>query len=252
MPKKTEQVQVIKVTQESITFHVRGLSPLLMNRLSEKAKRELLMPRGRKTAGEKATTLKHDPMEEFRASPYTSLDGPTLLLMPSTAFKGAMRSVAVDIETKTSKAQLGRLTYVEGEYVPVWGIPELKMDAVRSADTNKTPDIRTRACLREWVAQVEVIYTAPPLNADAIINLMANAGIMQGVGDYRPEKGKGSFGTFELVKPDDPDVQRIMAEGGRDAQVAAMKEPTLWDTETADLFAWFEQEVERRGMRKVS
>jgi hypothetical protein len=91
-----------------------------------------------------------------------------------------------------------------------------------------------------------VVYTKPILGAEAIYNLVANAGIMQGLGEWRPEKGKGSLGTFEVVDPNDPEVQRIMREGGREAQQAAIKAPSLWDEQTAELMAAFDEEMVRR------
>jgi hypothetical protein len=248
--KEDKSCNVIRVERGSVTITVRGTAPLLMNRMANKAMIQLLLGGRKKTAGEKATTLKHNPIEEYRAAAHVHADSRTLLAMPSTCFKNGLRSVAVDIDCGTSKAQLGRLSYVEGEYVPVWGVPELRMDVVRSADMNKTPDIRTRPCIREWVAQFTVIYTKPILSAEAIINLVANAGLTQGLGEWRPEKGKGSLGTFELVDPNDAEVQRIIREGGRAAQEAAIKSPALWDEQTAELMAAFDEEMVRREVSR--
>ncbi len=61
---------ILKVTTGTFECCILGTSPLILNRMSQKAQRELLMPKGKKTAVEKATTLKHRPVEEFRASAY--------------------------------------------------------------------------------------------------------------------------------------------------------------------------------------
>lgn len=251
--KKTdEEIRVLQVHQERVTVILKGTTPLVMRRLSEKAKRELLLPSPKKTQGDKQTTLKHDPYQEFQDSPYKSDDpeSPTLLLMPSTAIKNAMRSVAVDIPNASSKAQLGRLTYVEGEYVPVYGTPQLKMDIVRSADMNRTPDVRTRVIVPEWIVVATICYITPILNGNAIVNLIANAGIMQGIGDGRPEKGKLSWGTWSLIDKSDPDYKRIL-KSGRAQQLAAMKNPACYDAETEDLLSWFEEESDRRGFKRL-
>ena len=53
MRKKTdelEQVQIVELTRAKIVYHIVGETPLLMNSMSVKAQRELLLPRGRKTA----------------------------------------------------------------------------------------------------------------------------------------------------------------------------------------------------------
>ncbi len=82
-PKKDEErvIDIIKVTRGECRFAVLGTSPLILNRMSEKAKRTLLLPGGRKTAAEKQSTAKHDPYAEFHASGYRSPDpkAPTLL-----------------------------------------------------------------------------------------------------------------------------------------------------------------------------
>lgn len=246
--KQTEEVNVIRIDTERITVPIVGTSPLILNRLSEKAQRELILPGQRKTSGQKATTLKHDPYQEFQDAPYISADpdSPTLLLMPSTAFKSALRSVAIDLPESSSKAALGRLTFVENEYVPIYGIPQLHMSVVRQAGINRTPDVRTRCIVPEWCALVSIVFTKPILNRDSIINLMAAAGVIRGVGDWRPEKGSGNYGQWRLSDPSEKDFKRI-AKMDREFQIKAMNSPACYDNETQELLSWFDAEVERRG-----
>ena len=110
-------------TPESITIQgvdvgamevcILGESPLIFNRMAEKAKRELLLPKGKKTAADRAQSIKHDPIAEFRASVYQRKgDGPTRLIFPAPAFKGAMASAALETPG-AKKAQIGRLAWVE-------------------------------------------------------------------------------------------------------------------------------------------
>jgi len=242
----SEKIDVVRVERKSITICIKGTTPLIVRRMSEKVKQELMLPSGRKTASEKKSTLKHDPYEEFADSPYTSANpkSPTLLLMPSVAFKSAMRNVAVDVPNASSKAQLGRLTYVEGDYVPIYGTPQIKMDVVRSRDMNRTPDVRTRLVVPEWATIIQVIFAVPILNASTITALMVNAGIIQGVGDYRAEKGAGNFGSWEVVQQ--KDIAGIMKIGRKDQEIA-MKDPQCYDSETAELLSWFTEAASQRG-----
>lgn len=245
--KKDEKVDIVTIKQERIQFYVKGETPLICNRLSEKAKRELLLPKQRANRAELAMTAKHDPVAEFRASPYKLQSGKTLISMPSTAFKGALRSVAIDMPGAT-KAQLGRLTYVEGEQVEIFGVPKMFLSVVRNAGMNRTPDIRSRAILAEWAAVVTIKFTTPMLNAEDISNLFAASGMVIGVGDWRPEKGSGNYGTFSIVDPDDKDFQRIVKAGGREVQERAMISATPYNAETEELLEWFSVEVGRRGL----
>ena len=209
------------------------------------------MTKGRKNATERATTLKHIPIDEYRASAYTLKDGPTLLALMSTAFKGALRSAALDMPG-AKKAQIGRLTYIEGDYVGIYGVPKLFMAIVRSADMNKTPDVRTRAIVPAWACALRVTFVQPLIRAQAVVNLLAAAGITIGVGDGRPEKGAMSYGQFRITTKDDDEFKRILKEGGRKAQQAGLDAPVCYDDETTELLSWFDHERAQRQLRGVA
>jgi hypothetical protein len=221
---------------------------MILNRMSEKARRELLFPAPKKSGSARSALIKHDPLAEFRASPYTnsSPEAPTFLEHLASAFKNAMGGAALDMPD-VHKTTICRLTWVEGDRISIYGIPQLFMSTTRSANAARTPDIRTRAIVPEWACYITVSFQKPMLSARAVGNLLAAAGMTQGVGDWRNEKGSGSYGAFELVNEDNKDFQRIIREGGREAQIAAMKAPEFYDDETAELFTWFEKEVVARG-----
>jgi hypothetical protein len=244
---ESASVDILQVERGTLEVCILGSSPIILNRMSEKAKRELLMPKGRKTAHDKATSLKHNPIEEWRASAYTlrSEEAPTFLAVLATSFKGAMATAALDLPG-AKKAQIGRLTYVNGDYVPVYGLPQLSMSVVRSADINRTPDIRTRAIVPEWACRLSVTYIKPLMRPQAVVNLIAASGLTIGVGDWRPEKGKGNYGQFEIVSPDDKRFTAIVKAGQRDAQRKAFEVPVCYDDETSSLLAWFEDELAKR------
>jgi hypothetical protein len=146
------------------------------------------------------------------------------------------------------KAQIGRLTYVCNDLIPLYGIPQMIMSVVRSADINHTPDVRTRVIIPEWACRIRITVAEQLIKAQAVVNLLATGGITQGVGDGRPEKGSLNFGRFRLTDASDPDYKRIVREGGRKAQAAAMAAdpPAFYDTETAELYGWFVEERKRR------
>lgn len=250
---KDEIAEVLEVTQGKIDCYVVGTSPLILNRMSEKAKRELLMPRGRKTAVEKATSLKHNPIDEYRASVYRLSDpnADTLLAVMSTAFKGALRNAALDLPG-TKKSQVGRLTYIDGDYIGIYGVPQLYMAIVRSADVARTPDVRTRAIVPQWAAKFTVTFVRPLITGQAVANLLAAAGLTMGIGDGRPEKGAMSYGQFKLVAPTDAEFKAIVSSGKRKAQEQAMENPSCYDDETAELLAWFDEERARRSLKGVA
>jgi len=239
-----ESIEVEPLKVGSVDVMVKGITPLICNRMAGKAMRELLFPKGRKTTAEKQQLLKHDPMSEYRNSmTLRSGTGPTRILFPAPAVKGAMATAA--LETKgTNKTQIGRLVWVDGYSLDVYGIPQLHMSVVRSADMNKTPDVRTRAILPEWCIPVTIRYVKPQMSEQAIMQLLANGGIIIGVGDFRQEKGKGNFGQFEVSTK--AACKKILTRGLK-GQDAAIKRPTCFDADTEELLAWFQTEVKARG-----
>lgn len=244
---KSPEIQVITLQQEEMTFCILGITPFYCNRVSEKAKRQLLFPSGRMSAAQKADNLKHDPLKEFRDSPYLRKGpGPTRIMMLATAFKAAIAETAVRMPTSVAKTEINCLAYVVDEYVPIWGVPRLDMAVVRSADIAKTPDIRTRAKISQWASRVTVRYTLPMLRGNAVAQLLASSGMIMGIGDFRQQKGKGNNGLFQIVSDDDPRYLAVINDGGMEAQDAALENPECSNAETEDLFSWWNEEFARR------
>jgi hypothetical protein len=247
----TNELQIPEIHLTQITFPLLGTSPLLMNRLAEKARQELLLPRGRKNAAERKISLKHDPVSEFRSAMYLNQDSksPTRLQMPARAFAKALCDTTADIPG-AAKAQVGRLTKVIGFNVGIYGIPQLHMSPVRSGDQQRTPDIRTRAILERWAAYITVRFVVGLITERNLAHLVATAGLLIGVGDDRAQKPGGEHGQFEPVSPDDPRFAALVKNAGREAQDRAIREAVCYDAETEELFSWFQTEIVQREKQK--
>ena len=243
-------ISVMEVERGRIDFMILGHSPLICNAMSAKIMQELLLPRGRKTQAERQSSLKHDPRQEFVDSMYMARnpDSLTRIVMKATSFKNALRNAAIDMPGST-KAEVGRLSYVVGDEVEIFGLPQLMMSVVRNSDMNKTPDVRTRAIIPEWACKISVEFTKPIIKEQAIINLLSAAGMTNGIGDWRPQKGSGNYGRFGLVGENDKTFMRIVKEGGKKAQDAAISDPLLYDSETEQLIVWFDAEANKRGFK---
>lgn len=246
--KTNENLQIDALKQGRVTLRMIGTTPFYFNAMSVKAKRTLLIGGGKKTAAEKKE-LKHDPEAEFRDSVYRLPNGPTLLGFPAPGVKGAMATAALETAGVT-KTSVQRLIFLPQQKINIWGKPYLKMDVVRSADMNRTPDVRTRAFLPRWCAEVDIAFVSPTLSYHSVASLLTNAGIVCGLGDFRQEKGKGSFGTFAVFGEEMGDWQgewdAITAEG-RAVQEAAMSAPEYADQETADLMDMLGDERVKRA-----
>lgn len=245
----TEALHIDELKRGRVTLRLIGQTPLYFNSMSVKAKRDLLLGGGKKSAAEKAQ-IKHNPEQEFRDSVYRMKTGPTLLGFPAPGVKGAMATAALETAGLT-KTAVNRLIFMPEQRIKVWGKPFLKMDVVRSADMNKTPDIRTRAFLPEWCAEVDIAFVTPRLSVHAIVSLLSNAGAIVGIGDFRQEKGRGSFGTFTVhgTEMDDAtaEVWKHITRQDRDIQAAALENPEAADDETAVLMEILFHERKKRA-----
>ena len=228
-----DEITINRIVHGSIDLCVLGQTPLILNRLSRKAWQELLLPTGRDK-----TTLKHSPLHEYRAAPYTfqEADAPTLLCFPAGSFKKAILEAALDVDG-VAKAQAQRLIWCTADRMPLYGVPQLFMSIVR--DANGTPDVRTRAIVPRWALRISIDYRRP-IGKQSVANLLQIAGDSPGVGDWRVGKN-GVYGRFDIVNADDRDFVQVVKAGGRKAQLAAMQDPAFYDAETEEMFTWFEQ-----------
>jgi hypothetical protein len=253
--KKVEKEQILEFSileRGEIEVFLIGTSPILLNRLSEKARHELLLPKGRKTETEKKTSLKHDPLEEYRASCYRDKDpkGPTEIQLVACSIKHAMASVALDMPTSLEKTKLERLITAPEERIALYGVPMLHMDAVKQSGKTRAPDIRTRAIIPHWACHLRIQYLMPILNEKETVKLLQLAGFIRGIGEKRPGKGAGNFGTWEAVKSSDPKYLAIMKNGGRKAQLAALETPDFYDQESRELFEWYNETTKARNISR--
>ena len=233
----TGELHIESVAMSRFTVYIRGLTGLVCHRMAAKAKHQLLLGGKKKTAAERIE-IKHNPPIEFLDSMHVTKDAHphSHVLFPAMAFKSAMATAALAVPGMT-KSNAQRLLFFPDEFVPIFGIPRLRMDVVRSADMNRTPDIRTRAYFDKWATTFRVEYAEPQLTQKSVITLLANAGRIIGVGDFRQEKGRGSFGTFEVVSEIPEDLMDAKA------QWEAMETPVPANRETEDLLNEFHDEV---------
>ena len=243
----TEEITIQPLRRGSVKLRIIGVTPLFQNRMANKAKQQLLVGGQKKGKADRAQ-IKHDPLREFRDSAEILPNGPTALGLRVVAVKAAMCTAALETQGLT-KTSAQRLLFMPGDFVPLFGTPQLRMDVVRSADINRTPDVRTRCFLPKWGAELEVQFITPQLSVASVVSLLCNAGILVGVGDYRQEKGKGSFGSFRVLGEGEEDSEwdELVEGHGREAQLAALNDPEFADQDTRDLMDFFASEVKRRA-----
>lgn len=241
----SKSINPTPIKQERVTFCVVGLTPLVYHAMSAKVMQELLLPKGRKTALDKQLNLKHDPYQEYRDSVYRRRpedEGATTLVLPSRMFKDATAKVAKRVPGGGTTTEMKQLLMAPFENLDLFGVPQIFLCTVRNSDIARTPDVRSRAIVPEWCCRVTFDYVTPQINVKALQTLLAAAGTLNGVGDYRQEKGSGNYGCFKVVSEDDPDFLRISGSS-RAAQDEALDEPLPYDHETKQLLNWYDEEL---------
>lgn len=179
--------------------NIRGVTPLIVNRWSEKAK--ALMLSKQQTAIQPKKEPK-DPVALFEASRYRFPDGRDGF--PASAFKaaivhaGRMYEGIAQVLIKQTVVVLG-----EGpeQLVPI-EYDEITMREDTPRNASGVADLRYRAQFSGWRATLRVRTIAGQFDHNSIIALV-DAGGIGGVGEWRPTAPKsatGTYGCFEVVE----------------------------------------------------
>ncbi len=196
MTNKTETAEIKEIDVRTVKVNIKGLSPVILHRWSDKAKKEMLDKQMKKTVKKVAK----DPEEQFKDSVYRLDDEG--LGFPVDGFKKAMVRGAKQLGLVMTDMRTG--FFVHGEYsakedrelVRIEGELSMREDTVRISGA--TADIRYRGQVANWSATLKISYNAAVVSFDHIVNMLNAAGYGVGIGDWRPERD-GMFGRFEVV-----------------------------------------------------
>lgn len=184
-------IEIKRPSVEIIEFSVRGMTPLIVHKWSEKAKKEMRDKQQKKAA--KAKSAK-DCNQEYQDSMYRLEDGGHGF--PVVAFKlAAVRAGKMLGLTMTDLRQMFHVLADEVDLVRIEGTPQMREDPVKLPGS---ADLRYRAEYPDWSATLQVKYVADFITEEQIVNLFETAGMTVGVGEWRPEKN-GQFGQFTLL-----------------------------------------------------
>jgi hypothetical protein len=199
-------ISLRKLEQATYEVHIKGTTPVIPHRWTEKAIR--MMAEKQSGVGVKGKREPKNPEQEAHDSCYwivtADADGKPVHTpaIPATAFKAAMVGACRFFDGLTmTTAKL--LFYVEGtgpdQLVPIEGVPTFRTDTPRNA--TGVADLRYRYSFFPWEADLRVRYLPSVITTDSVATLLGGAGF-GGVGDWRPSAPKsatGTFGQFEVV-----------------------------------------------------
>lgn len=177
-------------------FHIKGKTPLVMHRFSEKAAKQIEAKQQGK-ANTKTGKKARKPKEEFEGAKYIFEDGKTEGIR-AVSFKKAMVRAAKQFPNLTMADAKGffHVLAAEGDLLPIKGKSQMRTDAVRLS--SGVSDMRYRPEYKEWEIDVPIEYNTNVINQETLLNLLMTAGFSCGVGEMRPERGD-SFGRFDVT-----------------------------------------------------
>lgn len=211
MAKKTNSnEQVINIPAINIKrfeITVAGDSPLIIHRFDEKSKKQILDKQTQKAkAGKEPKVpvrdfidslywLSNKPTEYTEGAFLNAIENGATFGFPSVAFKASAISAGYRAGVTKDKVTGNGAFHIDGEYVEIKGVPEMREDMVRIG--MGTADIRYRGEFKQWEATFTVKYNASVFSAEQIVNLFNLGGFACGIGEWRAEKG-GSYGMYHV------------------------------------------------------
>lgn len=187
----------IKKTVANIT--IIGDSPLLINKFSEKSKREMLEKQTKRAKGAKEA---RNPLQEVEAATYHMPDGGYGI--PASGLKNCAVSACKFVDgVPMTRAKGAFFVMEEAEglvRLNVKGRPEVdeRMVAVGPFG-RKVKMARFRPRFDKWSCTFKVVYDPDTLSAEQLLNLYERAGFSVGLCEYRPEKS-GNLGMFSVKR----------------------------------------------------
>jgi len=184
-------MEVIKMSYKKIDVEIRGLTPLLMNRLNP----ENLKSKSRMRMENYSTA------DDAAKSAYIAqIDGKQQLYIPCEALYSMIINTAKQykIRRMSLAGLLAGTMRVEPEKVPL-GTDKYEVDE-RAVVIQKQRVLKGRAKLPKWSAKFQLVYDSRrlPDGIEATLKeILEDAGTRMGLLDYRPQH-KGWFGTFAV------------------------------------------------------
>lgn len=198
-------VELLPIKIDTFEITVRGLSPLIVHRFSEKAKKQIEDKQQKRAKSAKEA---RDPNSEFLASLY-AFPGDVAGVqgcrygIPAVWFKLA----AVDAcrFSDGMKMTMARGSFhVMGEGADSGGLVKLHYSDLRMREDAVTigmgsRDMRYRGEFSDWWVKLQIRYNSSCITPEQIVNLVNVSGFGCGIGERRPSQGcSDQFGMYAV------------------------------------------------------
>lgn len=206
-------VLVPKIQVKHTKVKIIGDTPLIINKFSEKAKRELLDKQMKKA--KKGKEIKK-PFEDFIQSlhwitPMPNTEGKddeelrkifeqelkkgAKFGFPSTGIKQAAISGIYRAGFAKNKVSLQGAFHIQEELTEIKGNLRMREDYVKIPSTGSADIVYRGLFDAGWEADLTITYDENAISLEQIVQMLNYGGFSVGIGDWRIEKG-GNFGMF--------------------------------------------------------
>jgi hypothetical protein len=223
--KKSENsltIEISPIDLKTATFTIEGVTPLICNRWSEKAKMQMLKPQITKDKIKTKERLVKRPHEDginslywitgkpiitdemtdedCAAAFYEAVNNGATFGFPAVAVKKAIVAAAYRNGLSKDKVSLYGYFAIGNELVEIVGHPEIREDTVTVG--NGAADIHFRGEFKQWESTFSVTYNANILTLEKFANMLELGGFSCGIGEWRIEKS-GIYGQFRIKRTDE-------------------------------------------------
>jgi len=188
---KQESVVLQQLKRKTMTVSIKGLTPLLIEKMDE-----AVVERYNKKKGKKVTE-KDEKLEEEKVEGKLHLTEDGNIGFPAAGFMKGMVEVAPYLDGLDKKKVKGSVRIL-GNIVPIdFEKQTINVTWGRQSGITKAPRKIIRPEFEDWSCKLIVMYNESNISAEQIINLINWAGFQQGLGGWRPEHS-GTYGQYEV------------------------------------------------------
>lgn len=222
MPVKQKAVEqagpiVVKLPEwGTLVIPIVGITPLCVHKKGDEVAEQILAQQQRKADKGKKILEAREPKNAFKefVAGFHFMDKAKLpkqeigvgdswpfvkgaFGFPARSFKSAMVN-ATTVIPSVSKDLIRKCIWVKGDLAPLtYSRVELHR-AVLPVGWPQKPDVRHRPLFHDWKTEVTVDYLKAVFDRTTVVNLLATAGRICGLGEDRPGKSGGSWGIWEI------------------------------------------------------
>lgn len=194
-----------EINVQEVTLHIKGDTPLIMHRFSEKAQKQMADGQ-QKTA--RSQKVARDPEQEWKDAAYVVPGSkgkdwePGKYKFPASAFKHAFLYGVAQMQDvkKLPKTLATGWVFVKDDPILTFDSVTLREDTVRIGQGTTT--LAYRPQFNNWGVDLQVDYNSNTISLEQVVALFDLGGYSGGIGEWRPSSPKnksGSFGRFRVA-----------------------------------------------------